>query len=201
MISLSFCSFLEWSTSTDCINFEESLILAQRSVNRLWNQDRIQLTDAKNKTAAAGEYLFLTAHFSARSLRELVYMCIFPHKKALAFCETRTPQQWVWLWRHHTSKSLTFFSLACPEETPHPPSAFTLCSCLIFLLSIFSLSRLGLGCPPACTERPACWLGATAHLFLYRIVLRRWVSVYLHKGILPHNHCAHALAAPDWNIS
>lgn len=163
MKSLSSYSFSEWSTSTDCINFEESLILTQRSVNRLWNLDILQLTDAKNKTVASGEYSFLTAHFSAQALRWLVYMCIFPLQKAWAFCGTRTPQPWVQLWRYHTSKTLTFFS-SLAQKSLHSHHQTSPCAAAVFFN--FLSQQAGPGRSPACTERPVCWLGATAHLFL-----------------------------------
>ena len=90
--SLSSYSFLEWSTFTHCINFEESLILTQRSMNRLWNLDILQLTNAKNKTVVSGDYLFLTPHFSTQAPRWIVYMCTFsPSKRTGTFVKLGHP--------------------------------------------------------------------------------------------------------------
>lgn len=76
MMSLSSCTFLECSTSTDCINFGESLILAQRSVNRLWNHDILLLTVAKNETVAAGGNLFPNSTLQC-SHSEIACICVY----------------------------------------------------------------------------------------------------------------------------
>lgn len=76
MMSLSYCTFLEWSTSTDCINFGGSLILAQRSVNRLWNHEILLLTVAKNKAVAAGGNLFPNSTLQW-SHSEIAWICVY----------------------------------------------------------------------------------------------------------------------------
>ena len=90
--SLYSYSFLEWRTFTHCINFEESLILTQKLMNRLWNLDILQLTNAKNKTVVSGGYLFLTLHFSTQAPRWFVYVCIFsPSKRTGTFVKLGHP--------------------------------------------------------------------------------------------------------------
>lgn len=131
---------------------------------------------------------FLTAH-SMLPLGNSLDVCASPRKEYWAFRETRTRQQWSDSLKAPRKQNLDLFQTpACPEASPHTPSDFTLCNCfLFFFLSIFSLSRKGLGYLPAHTERPACWLGATAHMFLYRGLLKRWISFCLHKVTLSHN--------------
>lgn len=192
MTLLYSCTCLGWNTSIDCINLENLLIVAQRFVNCLWNPGFPLLIDAKIKAVLAGATSKLPCSHA-------VIACVLinpplPHKKTWPFCETRTPQQWVQLWRCHISKTLTFFlPLAFPEASSTPMTHFTsCCSFTFFFFFQFSSQQVGPWLPASPHWEPSMLTWCCCTFVFPHNCLQRWVWFAYIKAFSPTTRlCVH----------